>query len=288
MSEADALDQRIQRVLSSLSAKQKRLARFILDNRYFVSVASAQAVGEKVGVSAATVVRLAQRLGYEGFTDMQEAIRSTFPRYLTIVERTRQRLAQTLPEDGLVERVFQTDIANLEEVLNGLSDESLSAAINAIAKAPDILIVGGGISAAAVIYMTHSLRAMGFNVRAATGGGVDVAAEVAHLDPDTLVIAIDIWRYLRATVYAMATARDRGATTIAITDSLMSPLAQLADHVFVVATNGVAHNLSLTAIFTLINAILAILSYRFPERTVEALQHLDEAYRETHLLFVEG
>ncbi len=287
MSTSDALEERIQRALASFSPKQKRLARFILDNRYFVSVASAQAVGEKVGVSAATVVRLAQRLGYDGFTHMQEAIRAEFPRYLTIVERTRQRLSEIPPTDGLVERVFQTDIDNLREVLNHLSEERLNAAIDDIVAADHILVVGGGVSAAAATYLAHSLRTLGFNVRMAAGGGVDVAAEVVHIDNHTLLIAVDIWRYLRGTVYAMAIAHERGAPTIAITDSLLSPLAQLAKHVFVVTTNSVAHNLSTTAIFTLINALLALISYRFPERTVEAMQKLDEAYKGTHLLFME-
>ncbi len=288
MPEQDTLEQRVQNALSSFSPKQKRLARFILDNRYFVSVASAHDVGEKVGVSAATVVRLAQRLGYNGFTDLQEALRAQFPRYLTMVERGRQRLAELPTSDGLVERAFHTDIDNLQETLQNLSQESLNAAVDAVQAAKQVLIVGGGLSAAPVIYFAHSLRAMGFNARAAAGGGVDVAAEVAQLNGETLVVAIDVWRYLRATVYAMSIARERGLHTIAITDSLMSPLAQLAEHVFVVSTNGVAHNLSPTAIFGLINAFLAVLSSRLPEQTLEALQRLDEAYRETHLLLVEG
>ncbi len=288
MPDSETLEQRIQNALPSFSPKQKRLARFILDNRYFVSVASAHDVGQKVGVSAATVVRLAQRLGYNGFTELQEDLRARFPRYLTMVERGRQRLAELPATDGLVERAFHTDVDNLHETLQNLSQERLHAAVNAIQAAQQILIVGGGLSAAPVMYFAHSLRAMGFNARAAAGGGVDVAAEVAQLNGDTLVIAVDVWRYLRATVYAMSTARERGLRTIAITDSLMSPLAQLAEHVFVVATNGVAHNLSPTAIFALINAFLAVLSSRLPDQTLEALQRLDEAYRQTHLLIVEG
>lgn len=288
MPEQESLEQRVQNALATFSPKQKRLARFILDNRYFVSVASAQAVGERVGVSAATVVRLAQRLGYEGFTHLQEAIRAQFPRYLTMVERGRQRLAELPAADGLTERVFATDMHNLQETLENLSEEKLAAAAEAIMAARQVVIVGGGLSAAPVTYLAHSLRSMGFNARAAAGGGVDVAAEVAQLNGDTLVIAIDMWRYLRATVYAMSVARERGLPTIAITDSLMSPLAQLAEHVFIVSTNGVAHHLSPTAIFALINAFLAVLSSRLPEQTLQALQRLDEAYRETHLLLVEG
>ena len=281
-------EERIQHLQGELSPKQARLARFILENKYFVSVASAQQVGEEVGVSAATVVRLAQRLGYDGFTELQEALRQEFPRYLTTVERTRQRLASPLPSDDVPAQVFRTDIQNIERTAQNLDPEHLDAVVEEIARASNILVIGGGLSAAPATFMVHSLKVMGFNVRGAFGGGMDVAAEVAQLDQDTLVIAIDVWRYLRTTVQALTTAHKRGARTIAITDSALSPLAQAADYTFEVATEGVAHSLSPTAIIALINVIIARLSFHLPEKTMEALQRVDEAYRENHLLIVEG
>ncbi len=281
-------EERIQQLQGELSPKQARLARFILENKYFVSVASAQQVGDEVGVSAATVVRLAQRLGYDGFTELQEALRQEFPRYLTTVERTRQRLASPLPSDDVPAQVFRTDIQNIERTAQNLAPEHLDAVVEEIARASNILVVGGGLSAAPATFLVHSLKVMGFNVRGAFGGGMDVAAEVAQLDQNTLVIAIDVWRYLRTTVQALTTAHKRGARTIAITDSALSPLAQAADYTFEVATEGVAHSLSPTAIIALINVIIARLSFHLPEKTMEALQRVDEAYRENHLLIVEG
>jgi DNA-binding MurR/RpiR family transcriptional regulator len=66
---------------SALTRKQKEVARFALDNEHFVAVASVTETALQAGVSTATVVRFCQALGYEGYRDLQAAIRQTFPCY---------------------------------------------------------------------------------------------------------------------------------------------------------------------------------------------------------------
>jgi DNA-binding MurR/RpiR family transcriptional regulator len=63
MTHAASLEERITASLDKFSAKQKQLARLMLDNKYFVCFASTSQVGERVGASAATVVRFAQSFG---------------------------------------------------------------------------------------------------------------------------------------------------------------------------------------------------------------------------------
>jgi DNA-binding MurR/RpiR family transcriptional regulator len=63
-----------------------------------------------------------------------------------------------------------------------------------------------------------------------------------------------------------------GATRIAITDSLVAPIAQHANFAFQIATDGAAHSLSLTSIITLINAFIAALSFTRPKQTARAPQ----------------
>jgi DNA-binding MurR/RpiR family transcriptional regulator len=118
-------------------------------------------------------------------------------------------------------------------------------------------------------------------------GGLSLAAELAHLSPGKLIIAIDLWRYVRSTVAAVSAAQDAGVHTIAITDSIVSPLANLADYAFEVATDGVAHSLSVTAATSLINVFVAVLSQKVPEQTMEALRRVDAAYRANDLLIME-
>lgn len=111
-----------------------------------------------------------------------------------------------------------------------------------------------------------------------------MSLELGVLKPSDLLIAICFWRYLRETVEAMHWAKEIGAGRIVITDSELSPLAQLADYVFVAATDSVAYSIAPTA---LINAFVAALSLRRPQQALSALRNVDAAYRESKLLLEE-
>ena len=114
-----------------------------------------------------------------------------------------------------------------------------------------------------------------------------MSLELGVLKPSDLLIAICFWRYLRETVEAMHWAKEIGAGRIVITDSELSPLAQLADYVFVAATDSIAYSISPVAPISLINAFVAALSLRRPQQTLAALRNVDAAYRESKLLLEE-
>ena len=110
-----------------------------------------------------------------------------------------------------------------------------------------------------------------------TAGGLPLSLELCALRPSDVLIGISFWRYTRETVEAMHWARETGSRRIAVTDSNVSPLAQLADYAFVATTDGVAHSSSPIAPISLINAFVADLSFRRPQETLAALRRVDAA-----------
>jgi len=260
-----------------LTKKQKEVARFTLDNDHFVAFASVAEVAQKVGVSTATVVRFCQALGYEGYPHLQAAIRQTFPRFATTVQRLEARLAFPLPESDLLAQVCAADISNIKRTMELVDTEALEAAVTEISRATGILIVGEGLSAPPALFFAHSLKVMGFPVQVVTTGGAPLSLELSTLRPSDLLVGISLWRYSHETVEAMQRAREIGIKRIAITDSEVSPLAQLADYAFVASTYGIAHSSSPTALISLINALVAALSFRRPQQTLAALRKVDAA-----------
>lgn len=268
----------------NLSPKQRQLARFILDNEDIVAFASANDIGERVGASAATVVRFCRALGYEGYTDLQAAIRTHFPQYRTAVEKMAAQLANDAVSDNLTARVAQTATQNIQDTMSQVSDVTLAAAANAISQARHIRIFGSGLSAAAAILAEHSLMSLGFSARACSHGRANQSLELAQLTDQDMVIVISMWRYLRDTVEAAQAARQVGATCIALTDSPVAPIAQLANFVFIAVTEGAAHSRSLTGIISLIELLSATLVSTRPNESMTALQRLDALYRQNNLL----
>ncbi len=259
----------------------------MLDNQIFVSFASAEQLGKKTGASAATVVRFAQTVGYEGFTALQASLREEIPTYLTAIERIQKRLSLPSVSTTTPQQVFQTDIRNIERTARLLSAGLLEKAIRDISEAERVLVLGAGLSAAPALYLSHSLRVIGCETRVSTDGGLSLAAEIAAVNEGDLLIAFGLWRYAQSSIKALQIAKQNNAQTLAITDSSLSPLAEFADHVFEVATEGVAHSLSVTALISLLNVIIASLSEYQPEKTMRALQRVDAAYQDFKMIVPE-
>ena len=284
MTAEEMVSARIAAAFPHLSRGQKQIARFVVDNEYFVAFASAADVAQKVGVSTATVVRFCQALGYEGYPYLQAAIRQRFPHSAATVQKIEERLASPIPESDVLAQVFATDIDNIKHTMELAAPETFESAVAEIDGASGILVVGGGVSATPALFFAHSLKTMGFSVQVATTGGAPLSLELCALRPDDMLIGISFWRYFRETVEAMSRAKEIGAKRIAITDSELSPLVQLADYVLLTATDGVAHSASPIASLSLINAFVAALAFRRPQQTLAALRSVDAAYRESQIL----
>ncbi len=284
MTESSTVQENILAVFETLPPKQRQLARFCLDNEDIVAFASANDLGERVGTSAATVVRFCRALGYEGYTDLQVTIRRKYPQYRTTVQKMAERMVNDNLAENLSIRVGQANTHNIQETMNQVSDEKLSAAVAAIIRARQIRIFGSGLSAAATVLAEHALTTLGFSARACPNGGMNQTLEISHLTHQDLVIVITIWRYFRDTVEAAKAARAQGATCIALTDSPVSPVANLADYIFIATTEGAAHSRSITGIMSLIDLFSAAIGAKRPKESIKALQRVDNVYRQNNLL----
>jgi DNA-binding MurR/RpiR family transcriptional regulator len=284
MVETSQVRQNILDVFESFSPKQRQLARFFLNNEDIIAFASAHEVGERAGTSAATVVRFCRALGYEGYTDLQASVRTQFPQYRTTVQKMADRLASSDRAENLPVRVAQVNTHCVQETLSQVSDQTLTGAVDAIIRAEKILIFGSGLSTAAAVLAEFSLTTLGFPAQACLGSRASQTLKVSQLTEGDLVIVITIWRYLRDTVEAARAAHDAGAVCIVLTDSPVAPVATFADHVFVAITEGAGHSRSLSGILALIELIGVTIAIQRPQESMEALQRVDELYRQNEML----
>jgi len=78
--------------------------------------------------------------------------------------------------------------------------------------------------------------------------------QIIHASRGDVVIGISFPRYSKRTINAMRFAQNQGATVVAITDSLYSPLAKNADHVITARSDMASFVDSLVAPLSVINA----------------------------------
>lgn len=265
----------------TFSKGQKKIAGYILDSYDKAAFMTASRLGKKVGVSESTVVRFAAELGFDGYPDMQRSLQKMIRSRLTSVQRievTNDRLG----EQELLPMVLQSDMEKIRLTLEELDRESFERAVDAIVNARKIYIIGVRSAAAISTFLSFYLKLILDNVTLVSANTAsEVFESLFWVGEGDLVIGASFPRYSSRTVQAMSFARNRGATTVAITDSDGSPLAPISTYTLKARSDMASFADSLVAPLSLVNALLVAVSRRRNdslERTFQTLEQIWDEY----------
>ena len=271
----------IQENIHTFSKGQKKIAGYILESYDKAAFMTASRLGQKVGVSESTVVRFASELGYDGYPDMQRCLQKMIRNRLTTVQRievTNDRLG----DQDLLSMVLQSDIEKIRMTLEELDRESFNRAVDAIVSARKIYIIGVRSSASVASFLHFYFNLIFDNVALVSANTAsEIFESLLRVGEGDVVIGVSFPRYSSRTVQAMSFARDRGADTIAITDSEASPLALISSCSLMARSDMVSFVDSLVAPLSLVNALLVAVSRRKNDelaRTFRALEDIWDEY----------
>ena len=270
----------IQENLHTFSKGQKKIANFILESYDKAAFMTASRLGKKVGVSESTVVRFAAELGYDGYPDMQKSLQKMIRNRLTSVQRievTNDRLG----DQDLLSMVLQSDIEKIRMTLEELDRESFERAVDAIVSAKKIYIIGVRSSAAIATFLHFYFNLIFENVSLVSANTAsEVFESLLRVGEGDVVVGVSFPRYSSRTVQAMNFARDRGATTVAITDSEASPLAPISHYTLKARSDMASFVDSLVAPLSLVNALLVAVSQRKNDDLAHTFRTLEEIWDE--------
>ena len=270
----------IQENMNTFSKGQKRIAAFILESYDKAAFMTASRLGKKVGVSESTVVRFAAELGYDGYPDMQKSLQKMIRNRLTSVQRievTNDRIG----DQDLLSTVLQSDIEKIRVTLEELDRDSFSHAVDAIVSAKKIYIIGVRSSAAIAAFMAFYFNLIFDNVvMVSANTASEVFENLLRVGEGDVVIGVSFPRYSSRTVQAMNFARDRGATTVAITDSEASPLAPISHYTLKARSDMASFVDSLVAPLSLVNALLVAVSRKKNDDLAHTFQTLEQIWAE--------
>lgn len=270
----------IQENMNTFSKGQKRIAAFILDSYDKAAFMTASRLGKKVGVSESTVVRFAAELGYDGYPDMQKSLQKMIRNRLTSVQRievTNDRIG----DQDLVSMVLQSDMEKIHLTLEELDRSAFDNAVKAIVSAKRIYIIGVRSSAAIASFLGFYFNLIFDNVVNVTAGTASEMFEhLLRVGEDDVVIGVSFPRYSSRTVQAMSFARDRKATTVAITDSEASPLAPICKYTLKARSDMASFGDSLVAPLSLVNALLVAVSRAKNDDLANTFQTLERIWED--------
>lgn len=280
---AERLRLEIQLRAGSLNPRQRRLARFLLENQAQVSFSTANDVGSAVNTSGATVVRFAQMLGYSGFSELRQSLRDVTPPFPTFLEQLGALADRSLssPAD-LMRLVLRYEQENLAGTARALDSLAVAEAARAISGARTVTLIGSGVGRSIVHLLRGHLSRLRGSV-AAPSETIDSVIALANVGPGDVVLGVTFWRFARSTSEWLQLAKRRGAETIAIVDSPLYPAADSVDHMLVVRSRNPGHGPSTVAAAAVANVLVSAVILTDFRRYFDAIEHVDRAYTESNV-----
>lgn len=258
---------------------QRRAIEYIIEEYDEVIFLPASRVAQKARVSEATLVRVAQYLGFSGYPAMQRMLRKDLQERLSTVSRLEKTIKHVQDEGDILMKVMQEDIKNLTETLRDLPVETFCHAVNKIVEARRIYVIGLLQAHAPALVLASALRILREEIYL-LDGRVDDWDVISGVGSKDLVIGISIPRYTRLTVEIVAYAHKHRANTGAITDSVLSPLANSSDWILPVKRRLDSYIESFTAAISLVNALVTAVSIKNPQETLKALKKREALWKE--------
>lgn len=270
--------QMIEDGMSSFSKGQKLIAMYILEHYDKAAYYTASRLGTIVGVSESTVVRFANELGYEGYPELQRALKKLIRNRLTSFQRV-EVTNSLIGKDDVLEKVLNSDIEKIRQTAAEIDPKAFADAVQNIVGAKHIYIIGVRSAASLAGFLNHSLGMIFDNVRfVQTTSGSEMFEQIMQIGEGDVMIAISFPRYSTRIINAVEYAKGRGADVIALTDSELSPIAAEADQLLIAHSDMASFVDSLVAPLSIINALVVAVAREREEAVSERLRILEEVW----------
>lgn len=260
---AEQLRAEIVRRYETLSKRLQQIARYILDEPNDIALETLAVIASRCGVQPSAIVRFAKSFGFEGASQMQRIFRDGLlsnNAALGYSDRVRQ-LDETTSAKGadpanLLAEFVEGNALALQNLMQTVSGADMKAAVDSIAAANTVYVVGFRRSFPVASYICYSLLQTGKRATLLDGVGGLETLQAQAMDKDDLLIAISYQPYSQESVAIVEAARAAGSKVLAISDSLVSPVAKPAQLVLQVRESEVRKFRSLSASMCLAQALV--------------------------------
>ena len=225
--------------LPRLAGSLRKVGELILEDPAAVTHCSAAELGRRTGTSQATVTRFCRAIGLDSYQHLLIELAQERGRG-EVSDWGSAEIGPDISPDDSLERVVQVvgsaDLRAIQQTIERVDLDALERAAQALARARRIDVYGVGGSGAVAQETETRLFRIGCQVR----GWTEVhgaATSAALLTPADVAIGISHSGATRETLEPFEMAKERGATTIAITTDPRSPLAKAADIRLISATS---------------------------------------------------
>ncbi|MGH8689719.1 MAG: MurR/RpiR family transcriptional regulator [Burkholderiales bacterium] len=262
-----------------MSPQLARAARYVADHPEQVAVGSLRALARTLGVSPATMTRLARTLGHASYDALRRESAAALARQGGYAHRAQRLQDAAKPPANPLAALSQAQVAAVQSVPAVNSERQIESFCRALLRARRVGFLGLRSSHAIAFqfsYVYGFLFDNGVLLGDAAGALLDDAGRLTARDA---LVAITVAPYTRASLECVCSAADRGVPILAITDSSASPLGRYAKHALTVDTESPSFFSTMAGLLACVETLVLRLALQQGERAVERLAAIDERLR---------
>ena len=275
--------QKVAEKMPSMSKAQEKIAKYILSHPNSIPFLTVEKLASLSGVSIATVTRFVTFLGYKGYPEFLKETQETIKEQVKSSERIKMKYIQETDNSRKICEVFEDDMNNIKYTMEELNIFELKKAVNLLVNAKRIYIVARRSAVSLAVFFKYYLEIM-FNNVILIENIEQIPKHINRGTGEDVIIGISFDKYAKSAVEIFTHLKNRGASTIAITDNMLSPLVPYADVTLKAAGGSSSFNGSFAGPLSLINAIIVSIEQEKQDCYKNNIQILEEALSKFELV----
>ncbi|MDD9150476.1 MULTISPECIES: SIS domain-containing protein [unclassified Sporolactobacillus] len=218
-------------IAPSLGKKEKLIVSFISNKYQELSQMTIGRLAQYLNVSEASITKVSKKLKCEGFYELRHKIVDYLSHDETsMIDEEQDDFLPGDDEQTILEKVFIHSITALQDTLSLIDRQELSKAARALKQATEkkIVLVGSGGSGILCEDFQHKLLKIGIIATMHRDANMQLMS-ASLVKRGDVVLGISHSGTTKDVLEVLRLAREKGATTICITNHALSPITEIAE-----------------------------------------------------------
>ncbi|WP_209504648.1 MULTISPECIES: MurR/RpiR family transcriptional regulator [unclassified Ruegeria] len=281
---AKLVKQRIQEELDDLTRSERQLASVLLQDYPMTGLQSITKLAAAAQVSTPTVIRMARKLGFDGFPALQDALREEVAAQIKKPISKRDAWVVDDEVEHPTTRFAQAVWTNMRHTLERLDKEMFDTVAQLLANTDrHLYVVGGRITRSNADYLFNHMQIIRPNVTM-LGNSANVWPQyLLDMDETSVLVIFDIRRYEAYLEKLAQVASSRGVTVILFTDQWGSPIGKTANYTFHALVEAPSSWDSTIALQLISETLIAEVQEARWEESKERIEELERFFSSTRI-----
>jgi DNA-binding MurR/RpiR family transcriptional regulator len=263
--------------LDSLSPAERKLARVLLASYPIAGLESVARFAERAKVSPPTVTRFVTKLGFRGYPEFQETLRTEVQARLSSPVARYRDDEPARGTDSVLSDALGVASDNLKATLDVLSHRDVNEAVELLADVKRrVMVLGGRVSAPLARYLAHQLHLLRPGIGLVDAERSAPAQQLIDMRKSDVLVVFDYRRYQADTIESARVASAQGCNVILFTDPWLSPASACSRQVIVTSVDTVGPFDSLVGAMAVVEAVVAAVLSRLGPRAHARMENLEK------------